>query len=298
MNDDNGYKSGYVSIIGKPNVGKSTLLNRLVSEKIAATSDKPQTTRNKITGVCHFPEGQIILLDTPGIHKASSKMNRQMVKAALNTFNDVDVILFMIDVREKFCEEDEYVLQTMKGTRTPKTLVLNKIDLIPKPKLLPLIESLSRKEDFAEIVPVSALFNNGLDILIKVLLEHLPEGPRYFPEDMVTDCPEKFLVGELIREKIILLTRFELPYATAVVVESMKEGGNGVTVIDAVIFAEKIAQKKILIGQNGSMLKKIGSQARKEIEKFLGNKVYLNLYVKVKDKWRESDFYLREFGYP
>lgn len=225
-------------------------------------------------------------------------MNRQMVKAALNTFNDVDVILFMIDVREKFCEEDEYVLQTMKGTRTPKTLVLNKIDLIPKPKLLPLIESLSRKEDFAEIVPVSALFNNGLDILIKVLLEHLPEGPRYFPEDMVTDCPEKFLVGELIREKIILLTRFELPYATAVVVESMKEGGNGVTVIDAVIFAEKIAQKKILIGQNGSMLKKIGSQARKEIEKFLGNKVYLNLYVKVKDKWRESDFYLREFGYP
>lgn len=298
MNDDNGYKSGYVSIIGKPNVGKSTLLNRLVSEKIAATSDKPQTTRNKITGVCHFPEGQIILLDTPGIHKASSKMNRQMVKAALNTFNDVDVILFMIDVREKFCEEDEYVLQTMKGTRTPKTLVLNKIDLIPKPKLLPLIESLSRKEDFAEIVPVSALFNNGLDILIKVLLEHLPEGPRYFPEDMVTDCPEKFLVGELIREKIILLTRFELPYATAVVVESMKEGGNGVTVIDAVIFAEKIAQKKILIGQNGSMLKKIGSRARKEIEKLLGNKVYLNLYVKVKDKWRESDFYLREFGYP
>ena len=297
MKEGKGYKSGYASLIGKPNVGKSTLLNHLVSEKIAAISDKPQTTRNKITGVCHFPEGQVVLLDTPGIHPSSSKLNRLMVKTSLSVLNEVDVVLFVIDARERFGEEDDYALRTMRGIAAPKILVINKIDLVPKPRLLPLIDSLSGKEDFAEAVPVSALYNDGLDTLAGVVLRRLPEGPKYFPEDMVTDRPEQFLVGEIIREKIIRLTRFELPYASAVVVDDMAEGKQGVTLIHATIFAERVSQRKILIGEKGGMLKKIGSRARQEIEKRFGGKVYLNLHVKVKNKWRENDFYLREFGY-
>lgn len=298
MSEDKGYKSGYASIVGKPNVGKSTLLNRLVSVKIAAISDKPQTTRNKITGVCHFPGGQIILLDTPGIHKSSSKLNRLMMKTSLSAVNEVDVILFLIDAAEPFHEEDEYALQKIRRAGAPKILVLNKIDLIPKLKLLPLIENFSKTGDFSEVVPISALQEDGLDVLAEMALGYLPEGPKYFPENMVTDRPEEFLVGEIIREKIFQFTRFELPYASAVVVESMEEGKKGVTVIQATIFIEKPSQKKILIGESGVMLKKIGSRARGQIEKRFGNKVYLALYVKVKSKWRESDYYLKEFGYP
>ncbi len=291
------FKSGYVSLIGKPNVGKSTLLNHLVSEKIAAISRRPQTTRNKITGVCHLSGGQIIILDTPGIHKPSTKLNQVMVQTSLNTFSDVDIILFMIDARQKFCAEDEYVLESLKKTQSPKILVINKIDLVSKPDLLKLIDEMSAKEKFLEILPISALQKDGLDLLKNVLLKYLPEGPPYFPKDMITNCPEQFLAEEIIREKIIRQTHFEIPYAVAVVVQSMVNGKNDVIIIDANIYVERTSQKKIIIGEKGSLLKKIGSSARLEIEKRFGNKVYLNLFVKVKEKWRENLRDIREFGY-
>lgn len=292
-----GFKSGYISLIGKPNVGKSTLLNQLVAEKIAAISRRPQTTRNKITGICHMPGGQIILMDTPGIHKASGKLNELMVKTSLSTYGDVDLILFMIDARQKFTAEDEYVLDSMKNVTTPKILVINKIDLVAKPKLLELTDAMSQTGNFIELVPISALHKDGVELLKTLALSHLPEGPPYFPEDMVTDRPEEFLVGEIIREKVIRLSHLEVPYAVAVVVESIAEGKKGVTVIDAIIYAERTSQKKILIGEKGAFLKKVGSMARKEIEKRLGGKVYLNLFVKVKERWRDNIRDLKEFGY-
>ena len=289
------FKSGYASIIGKPNVGKSTLLNRLVMRKIAAMSRRPQTTRNKITGVVHLAGGQIILVDTPGVHPSNIKLNQFMVKASLSTYNDVDLILFVIDGKQGFCPDDEYVLDSMRRTRVPKVLIINKIDLVPKPALLTLIDEVSKKADFADIVPVSATRSDGLDVLAKVILGHLPAGPQYFPENMVTDCPEEFLLSEIIREKIINLTRFEVPYAVAVVVEQVEERENGNLVIAATVYAEKNSQKKILIGEKGSMLKKIGRLARLEIEKRFGTKVYLSLFVKVKSRWRDENKYIKEF---
>ncbi len=295
--ESTGFKSGYASLIGKPNVGKSTLLNHLVARKLAAISRRPQTTRNKITGICHLPGGQIILMDTPGIHQSTSKFNQAMVRTSMSTYRDVDVILFMIDAQQKFKPEDEFVLESLKGVQTPVFLVINKIDRVAKPVLLQLIDELRGRAAFADIIPISALKKDGLDILKEVLLKHLPEGPQYFPEDMITDCPEEFLVGEIIREKIIKLTHLELPYAVAVMVESMREGQKGVIVIDATIYVEKASQKKIIIGGKGALLKKIGSQAREEIEKRLGSKVYLNSFVKVKERWRENVRILKEFGY-
>ena len=297
MTEPNSYKSGYAAIIGKPNVGKSTLLNRLVSVKIAATSKSPQTTRNKITGVCHFDEGQVVLLDTPGVHKATSKFNKLMVKASFNTYEDVDVIVFVLDAKKKFCEDDQYVLHTLKRSKVEKILALNKIDLVPKEELLPLIEEMNGLGEITDIVPISALKNDGLDILVKSLLKRMPEGPRYFPEGSYTDCPETFLVAEIIREKAFRLTRFEVPYSLAVVVERMEERDNGVTVIKATVIVEKESQKKIVIGRNGGMLKQIGSGARQELERRFGCKVFLSLFVKVKSNWRESDYCLKEFGY-
>ena len=291
------FKSGYAAIIGKPNVGKSTLLNRLVMQKIAAISSKPQTTRNKITGVVHFPGGQIILLDTPGIHKASSQLNRLMVKASMSTYHDVDLLLFVIDAKQGFAEADMFVLDTMKKTSAPKILIVNKIDLVPKPDLLALIAEADKKSAFTEIVPVSALHSDGLDELGQTILSHLPEGPQYFPEDMVTDCSEEFLVGEMVREKVMQRTHMEIPYSVAVVVESIRDGHNGVLVVDAAIIVEKTSQKRILIGKKGAMLKKLGKPAREEIEKRFGCKVYLNLFIKVKNNWREDSQSLRELGY-
>jgi GTPase len=295
--ESKGFKSGYASLIGKPNVGKSTLLNHLVSSKLAAISRRPQTTRNKITGICHLPGGQIILMDTPGIHQSTSKLNQAMVHTSMSTYGDVDVILFMIDAKQKFRPEDEFVLDSLKRVKTPVFLVINKIDLVPKPELLRLIDELKNRAAFTDIIPISALKEDGLDILKDILLKHLPEGPQYFPEDMITDCPEEFLVAEIIREKIIRLTHLEVPYAVAVMIESMREGKKGVIVIDAAIYVEKASQKKIVIGEKGALLKKVGSQARTEIEKRLGSQVYLNSFVKVKERWRESARYLKEFGY-
>ncbi|GJL77760.1 MAG: GTPase Era [Nitrospinaceae bacterium] len=291
------FKSGYASLIGRPNVGKSTLLNRLVAQKIAAMSAKPQTTRNKITGVVHLPGGQIILVDTPGIHQSTTKLNQAMVKASLSTYGDVDLILLLVDASKGFSPEDEYVLESMRGVETPKILIINKIDLVAKPELLGLIQRMHETAAFMEIIPISALKRDGLELLITLILKYLPDGPQYFPESMITDSPEEFLIAEIIREKIINQTHFEVPYSVAVVVEQVEETEKGGLVIDATVYAEKASQKKILIGEKGSMLKKVGSLARKEIEKRFAVKVYLNLFVKVKTHWREDERYIKEFGY-
>jgi len=291
------FKSGYASIIGRPNVGKSTLLNRLLMQKVAVISNRPQTTRNKITGVLHLPNAQIILVDTPGIHQSEKTLNEMMVRASVSTFSDVDLILVMLSADAGFCDEDEFVLNSMKGIKTKKILVINKIDLVEKNSLLLLMDEMNRKSLFEEIIPISALKEDGLDSLKNLILNYLPEGPEYFPKNMVTDCPETFLFGEIIREKILKLTRFEVPHAVAVVVEDMQEQDNGVVRIDATIYAEKGSQKKILIGQAGSMLKSIGRLARLELEKRLGTKIFLKLFVKVKANWRDQRRAIKEFGY-
>ena len=291
------FKSGYASIIGRPNVGKSTLLNRLLMQKVAVISNRPQTTRNKITGVLHLPNAQIILVDTPGIHQSERTLNEMMVRASVSTFSDVDLILVMLSADTGFCDEDEFVLNSMQRVKTKKILVINKIDLVEKNGLLSLMDEMNRKSLFEEIIPISALKEDGLDSLKNLILNYLPEGPEYFPKDMVTDCPETFLFGEIIREKILKLTRFEVPHAVAVVVEDMQEQDNGVVRIDATIYAEKGSQKKILIGQAGSMLKSIGRLARLELEKRLGTKIFLKLFVKVKANWRDQRRAIKEFGY-
>ena len=291
------FKSGYASIIGRPNVGKSTLLNRLLMQKVAVISNRPQTTRNKITGVLHLPNAQIILVDTPGIHQSEKTLNEMMVRASVSTFSDVDLILVMLSADAGFCDEDEFVLNSMKGIKTKKILVINKIDMVEKNSLLLLMDEMNRKSLFEEIIPISALKEDGLDSLKNLILNYLPEGPEYFPKDMVTDWPETFLFGEIIREKILKLTRLEVPHAVAVVVEDMQEQDNGVLRIDATIYAEKGSQKKILIGQAGSMLKSIGRLARLELEKRLGTKIFLKLFVKVKANWRDQRRAIKEFGY-
>ena len=291
------FKSGYASIIGRPNVGKSTLLNRLLMQKVAVISNRPQTTRNKITGVLHLPNAQIILVDTPGIHQSERTLNEMMVRASVSTFSDVDLILVMLSADTGFCDGDDFVLNSMQGVKTKKILVINKIDLVEKNGLLALMDEMNRKSLFEEIIPISALKEDGLDSLKNLIVNYLPDGPEYFPKDMVTDCPETFLFGEIIREKILKLTRFEVPHAVAVVVEDMQEQGNGVMRIDATIYAEKGSQKKILIGQGGSMLKSIGRLARQELEKRLGAKIFLKLFVKVKAHWRDQRRAIQEFGY-
>ncbi len=291
------FKSGYASIVGRPNVGKSTLLNRLLTQKVAVTSNRPQTTRNKITGVLHLPNAQIILVDTPGIHQSDRALNEMMVRASVSTFSDVDLILVMLSAEAGFCNEDEFVLNSMEGVKTKKVLVINKIDLVEKSVLLTLMDEMNQKSLFEEIIPISALKEDGLDQLKSLILNYLPEGPEYFPKGMVTDCPETFLFGEIIREKILKLTRYEVPHSVAVVVEDMYEQNNGVVQIDATIYAEKDSQKKILIGERGSMLKNIGRQARQELEKRLGAKVFLKLFVKVKANWRDQKRAIKEFGY-
>jgi GTP-binding protein Era len=292
------FKSGYASIVGRPNVGKSTLLNRLVAQKVAATSNRPQTTRNKITGVLHLPNAQIILVDTPGIHSSKRTLNEMMVKASLSTYADVDLILVLIDALEGFTDEDDFVLKSMQHTTAPKILVINKIDLVEKPKLLTLIADAHDKSVFKEIIPVSALKDDGMEPLKELIIGYLPEGPEYFPKDMITDCTESFLLGEIIREKVLSLTRSEVPHSVAVVVGSMEEQANGVVKIDATLYTEKESQKKILVGQGGSMLTSIGRIARIEIEKRLGAKVYLKIFVKVKSNWRDQKQSIKEFVYP
>ena len=293
-----GFKSGFISLIGRPNVGKSTLLNLLLGEKIAIISDKPQTTRNRILGIKNHPAGQIIFLDTPGIHRARSRLNQSMVKVALETYKEVDGVCFMIEADRPDNEENDFILGTLKKVEKPVFLVINKIDLIPKSELLPIMERYSRSRGFFQIIPISALLGEGAEVLLSELLKVLPEGPRLFPEDMITDLPERFLVAELIREKVFRLTREEIPYATAVTVENFKEREEkNLIVIEATIHVERESQKGILIGERGKMLKEIGRLAREEIEALLGAKVFLELWVKVEKNWREDPAALRRLGY-
>ena len=297
MNQPNSFRSGYVSIIGRPNVGKSTLLNQLVAQKVAATSNRPQTTRNKITGVVHLTGAQIILVDTPGIHVTKRTLNEMMVQVSLSTYTDVDLILVLIDAVEGFLPEDEFVLKSMEHTVVPKILVINKIDLVEKPNLLTLFEKANNKSIFKEFIPVSALKNDGVEVLKDLIVGYLPEGPEYFPKDMITDCTEAFLLEEIIREKVLNLTRFEVPHSVAVVVENMGDPIDGLVRIDATLYTEKTSQKKIIIGQGGSMLKSIGRIARIEIEKRLGVQVFLKLFVKVKPNWRDQKQTIKQFVY-
>jgi GTPase len=292
------FKSGFIALIGRPNAGKSTLLNQILGQKLAIVSSKPQTTRNRILGVKNHPGGQIIFLDTPGIHQSKSRLNQYMVKTALNAYKEVDGICFLIEADDPGNPENHFILETLQEVTKPVFLLINKIDLVSKVELLPVIERYSRERSFGQIIPISALKGDGIDILLGELIKILPEGPQLFPEDMLTDLPERFLAAELIREKIFQMTREEIPYATAVEVEEFKEREEkNLIVIKAVIQVERDSQKGILIGKKGAMLKEIGKQAREEMQALLGAKVFLELWVKVEKNWREDPGALRRLGY-
>jgi GTP-binding protein Era len=292
------FKSGYVGIIGRPNVGKSTLLNGIIGEEIAISTPKPQTTRNRIMGILNSKEGQAIFLDTPGIHHPDTPLNRYMVETAMNTFAGVDLLLTVIDAEAGFHKDDQFIIDAMGDAKLPVILVINKTDLTEKPMLLPLIDRFRNLFPFAAIIPLSALKKEGLDSLLDEIWKLLPEGPSYFPEDVMTDRTERFIAAEIIREKIIMLTRQEIPYATAVVVESFKEDREkNLLSIAAVIHAEKESQKGILIGSKGATLKRIGTEARLSLEKFFAIRVFLKLFVSVRKDWTKDAKALREFGY-
>ncbi|WP_163970031.1 GTPase Era [Oceanobacillus halotolerans] len=291
------FKSGFIAIIGRPNVGKSTFLNHVIGQKIAIMSDKAQTTRNKIQGVLTEDHAQMVFIDTPGIHKPKHQLGDFMVKVAENTLNEVDAILFMINAKEGYGKGDQFILDRLKQVKRPVYLIINKIDLVHPDDLLPLIDQYKDKHDFKEIVPISALEGNNVSHLLDVIREHLPEGPQYYPSDQVTDHPERFIITELIREKVLQLTREEIPHSIAVVLENMEEREKNAIFIQATIITERKTQKGILIGKQGSMLKNIGKSARKDIEALLGSKVYLELWVKVQKDWRNKETQLREYGY-
>lgn len=292
------YKSGFITIIGRPNVGKSTLLNQVIGEKIAIMSDKPQTTRNKIQCIVTGEDHQLIFIDTPGIHKPKNKLGEIMVNSATETFTEVDVVLFIVEPDREAGKGDEYIIEMLKNTRTPVILVINKIDRVKKEEILKVIGAFSNLYDFKAIVPISALNNDGVDTLLTEIKNILPTGPKYFPDDMITDQPEKQIVSEMIREKILQLLKDEIPHGVGVEVTSMKKRkGKDMLDIQATIYCEKDSHKGIIIGKNGLMLKKIGELARVDIERFMGTKVYLELWIKVKKDWRNSDNVLKTLGY-
>lgn len=293
----NHHKSGFIAVIGRPNVGKSTLINSLIGQKIAIMSDKPQTTRNRILCILTRPEAQIVFLDTPGIHKPKHKLGEYMVKAAEGTLKEVDAIFFVVDATEKMGPGEYYILERLQATAKPVILVVNKLDLIEKEQVLPIISHYTKQYPFVGVVPISAKEETNLDALIQEVEQYLPEGPQYYPEDMVTDQPERLIVAELVREKALQLTRDEVPHAIAVDVDEMKARDNGDTYIRATIYVERDSQKGILIGAKGSMLKEIGRLARADIEMLLGTRVFLDLWVKVKKDWRDRDSVLRGFGF-
>ncbi|MDR0268976.1 GTPase Era [Paenibacillus sp.] len=291
------YKSGFVAIVGRPNVGKSTLMNQVIGQKIAIMSDKPQTTRNKIHGVYTTDETQIVFLDTPGIHKRQSKLGDYMNHTALNTLKEVEAVLFLADVSEGFGGGDRFIIEQLKDIKTPVILVLNKIDKIEPDALLPIIEQYSKLHEFAEIVPISAINGNNVNRLLEQVEKYLPEGPQYYPADQITDHPEQFVCAELIREKILHMTREEVPHSIAVTIEDMRVQDNGVVYISAVIFVERDSQKGIIIGKQGALLKEVGKQARQDIQNLLGSKIFLELWVKVKKDWRNQERVLRDLGF-
>ncbi len=294
---EKGYKSGFVAVIGRPNVGKSTLINSLIGQKIAIMSDKPQTTRNKILCVLTQPDAQIIFIDTPGIHKPKHKLGEYMVNAAENTLKEVDVILFVVDASEDLGAGELYILERLRSTKKPVILVVNKIDKIEKQQVLPTISRYADRYNFIGVVPISAKKNTNLDYLVDEIKKHLEEGPQYYPSDMITDQPERLIAAELIREKVLHLTREEIPHAIAVELEEMARRQNDDVYIRAMIYVERDSQKGIVIGARGALLKEIGALARADIEHLLGSKVYLDLWVKVKKDWRNRDGVLRGLGY-
>lgn len=294
----NKFKSGFVTIIGRPNVGKSTLMNYLIGEKISIISNKPQTTRNTIQTILTKEDYQIVFLDTPGIHKPKHKLGEYMVKVANKTLNEVDVILFLITPDEAVGAGDKYIIEQLKTVNTPVLLVINKVDAFKNENIAKTIESYTKEYNFKEVVPISALTGKNVDELVRLIVENLPEGPQYFPSDMITDEPEKFIVSEIIREKILKNLDEEVPHGTAVEIISMKEEKSSKLInINATIYCEKDSHKAIIIGKGGLMLKKIGQSAREDMEALLGSKIYLELWVKVKKDWRDSPSTLRDLGY-
>lgn len=290
------YKSGFVTLIGRPNVGKSTLMNRLIGQKISITSNKPQTTRNRIQTVLTTEEGQIVFVDTPGIHKAKNKLGEYMVNVAERTLNEVDVVLWLVEPTAFIGAGEKHIAEQLGKVRTPVVLVINKVDMVKKEEILGFIDAYRKIYDFAEIVPVSARNGENTDELVKVILKYLPYGPQFYDEDTVTDQPERQIVAELIREKALHSLNDEIPHGIAVAIDAMKYRRKIVD-IDATIICERDSHKGIIIGKQGAMLKKIGSTARYEIEKMLDMQVNLKLWVKVKKDWRDSDFLIKNFGY-
>lgn len=290
------FKSGFVALIGRPNVGKSTLMNHLIGQKVVITSNKSQTTRNKISGIFTTENLQAVFVDTPGIHKPQNKLDDYMDKASLSSLNDVDLVFFMVEP-EKVGKGDEYIADLLSKVKVPIFLIINKIDQVHPDSLLPVIESYQKLVKFAEIVPISATNGNNMEDLVATLYKYLPEGPQFYGSDEVTDRPEYFVVAELIREQILRLTQQEIPHATAVVVERMNQRINGKLQVEATIYVERDGQKKIIIGKGGSMLKKIGIQSRKQVEALLGEKINLHLWVKVQKNWRTDPSFLKQIGY-
>lgn len=285
-----------MAIIGRPNAGKSTLLNRFVGQKVAIVTSKPQTTRNRIQGIVTRPEGQIVFIDTPGLHEADSVLNRQMMREVSAALEGIDVLLLMIDASRTLPHPDSLLVEKAQRSSGATILALNKIDRLPKPKLLPLMDAFQKAFPFAALVPISALKGDGCEELLREILQHLPEGEPFFPEDQVTDQPERFLASEIIREKAIDLTYHEVPHALAVVVDKFKEGPK-ILRIHATLYVERDSQKKILIGHKGEMLKKVGMAARKELEALLGTKIFLEMFVKVDRGWRENPMRVRELDW-
>ncbi|WP_250277295.1 GTPase Era [[Clostridium] colinum] len=295
---NNNFRSGFISLIGRPNVGKSTLMNSLIGEKIAIISSKPQTTRNKIQSILTEDDFQAIFIDTPGIHKPKSKLGNYMVKSAETTLNEVDIILYLIEPFEKIKESDLSIIKRLENVSTPVFLIINKIDTVSKEQILSVIDSYKSIYNFSEIIPISALKNKNKDELLKCIKKYLPQGPLFFPSDMITDQPERQIVSEIIREKALKLLQDEIPHGIAVEVSSMKpRKDKDIIDIQATIYCERDSHKGIIIGKQGSMLKKIGSNARYEIERLLGSPINLQIWIKVKKDWRDSDFLLKNFGY-
>jgi GTP-binding protein Era len=290
------FKAGFAAILGRPNAGKSTLVNRLVGQKVAIVSSKPQTTRNRIQGIVNREGAQIVLVDTPGIHKPENELGRQMMDEVRQALQALDVLLLIVDAKADFGGGDRFALEMVKNARAPAILLLNKVDAVAKERLLPLIERYSKEHEFAEIIPISALTGDGLEIVLNEIVKRLPENPPYFPPEQYTDQPERFLASEIVREKAIVASRQEVPYAIAVLIDSFEEGAKLIR-IRATIYVERDGQKGILIGKGGAMLKKIGTEARLELEELLGTRIFLGLYVKVLEDWRDRPALVRQLDW-
>ena len=295
--DSKTFKSGFVTLLGRPNVGKSTQLNQILGQKITIISDKPQTTRNKIQGIYTDQAGQIVFIDTPGIHKPKHRLGRFMVDSAMSTINEVDLVLFVVNVREKIGPGDRFIIDKLRTIDTPVFLIINQIDQVDPTDLLPVISDYQEEFDFAEVVPTSGLEGENIQELIQTIKSYLPVGPQFYPDDQVSDHPEYFIISELIREKVLDLAREEIPHSVAVVTEKVDRNQDGKVQTYATIIVERKSQKGIIIGKQGSMIKKIGSLARRDIEKLLGDKIYLELWVKVQRDWRDKPSRLEDFGY-